>query len=173
MFTAHQIANQFLLLAAAEGRSVTPLQLIKLVYFAQGWNLAFRKRALVSESIEAWKYGPVIPALYRDVRDFKDQPIPGLLRDSRTGRTDFPLLPDSPEGDEARALVQEVWSKYKKFNGVQLSVISHRSDSPWSVVTRAGQDARNQVISDVEIERHFSQTLTEAKQAEHGAASAM
>jgi uncharacterized phage-associated protein len=58
---AHTVANRFLELAEAEGRSLTPLQLMKLVYIAHGWMLGIHQRPLIKDHIEAWKLGPVIP----------------------------------------------------------------------------------------------------------------
>lgn len=45
-------------------RSITTLQLQKLVYYAQAWSLAWDGRPLFDDKIEAWQNGPVVPRLY-------------------------------------------------------------------------------------------------------------
>ncbi len=59
-FAARQVANWFIERAAQEGEYLTQLKLQKLVYMAHGWNLALLGKPLISENIEAWKWGPVI-----------------------------------------------------------------------------------------------------------------
>ena len=65
---ARAVANEFIHLAKADGRSLTPLQLIKLTYIAHGWMLTLYGRPLIVDEVEAWKYGPVIPDLYQATR---------------------------------------------------------------------------------------------------------
>jgi len=43
---------------------ITASKLQKLVYYCQAWHLVWTETPLFSEKIEAWKNGPVIPALY-------------------------------------------------------------------------------------------------------------
>lgn len=65
-YSAKAVANEFLHLAKDEGRSVTPMQLLKLVYFAYGWYWAFADDRLLDERVQAWKYGPVVPSVYHE-----------------------------------------------------------------------------------------------------------
>lgn len=37
----------------------------QLLYYAQGWSLAWRQKPLFEDEIEAWDIGPVIPEIYR------------------------------------------------------------------------------------------------------------
>ena len=48
--------------------SMTAMKLEKLVYYCQCWHLARAGQALFSDPIEAWKQGPVVPALYQKHR---------------------------------------------------------------------------------------------------------
>ena len=44
---------------------ISAIKLEKLVYYCQAWSLVWDEQPLFPEPIEAWRYGPVIPALYR------------------------------------------------------------------------------------------------------------
>lgn len=48
------VANYFIEKSIESGNSVSPLQLIKLVYIAHGWTLALYKRPLINETVEVW-----------------------------------------------------------------------------------------------------------------------
>ena len=82
--SARAVANELIELAKQEGRAFTPLQLLKLVYIAHGWMLGLRQKPLIRDRIEAWKYGPVIPALYHDLKrygaDFVQAPISSIFK---------------------------------------------------------------------------------------------
>lgn len=47
-----------------EGDAISNLVLHKLLYYAQGFHLALSGAPLFPESVEAWMYGPVVPAVY-------------------------------------------------------------------------------------------------------------
>lgn len=66
MRDAREIANLFIDLANENEDSITNSSLNKLLYLAQGWSLALLDRPLFSDEIEAWEFGPVIPAIYSD-----------------------------------------------------------------------------------------------------------
>ena len=82
---------------------MTAMRLHKLLYYCQGWHLAWYGRPLFADRIEAWKYGPVVPAVY-------DQPR-GKGRDP---------LPDAGDPDgmsaAARESVEQVWSHYRQLS---------------------------------------------------------
>ena len=59
-YSASHVANFMLDKADQEGRPVTQMKLLKLVYIAYGWYLSLVNKKLFSEEIYAWKHGPVI-----------------------------------------------------------------------------------------------------------------
>jgi uncharacterized phage-associated protein len=63
-----QVADAILKIAKEQGKPLTPLKLMKLVYIAHGWHMAIENQDLFNNRIEAWKYGPVIPDLYQVTR---------------------------------------------------------------------------------------------------------
>jgi uncharacterized phage-associated protein len=56
MHSSINVAKWFVDKAAKEGKTLTPLQLMKLVYIAHGWMLGTYGRPLIKDRIEAWKY---------------------------------------------------------------------------------------------------------------------
>ena len=44
--------------------TMTTMKLQKLVYYCQAWALVWDDEPLFPETIKAWAYGPVVPALY-------------------------------------------------------------------------------------------------------------
>jgi uncharacterized phage-associated protein len=60
-----EIANEFIRLAAADGRTFDQLQLHALVYIAHGWHLALNGEPLTGDRPEAWDFGP----MYRRLAD--------------------------------------------------------------------------------------------------------
>lgn len=60
MYSSFDIAKKILKLAKKDGVSVDTMKLLKLVYITHGWYLGFNEEPLISDEIQAWKYGPVI-----------------------------------------------------------------------------------------------------------------
>jgi len=97
--------------------SVTAMQLEKLVYYCQCWHLARQRNPLFDEQIEAWRQGPVVPALYaQHRRRYKIDTWP-------RGRG------SALEADEM-ASVEWVIGKYGHFSPVELSRMTH-NELPW------------------------------------------
>ena len=82
MTSVYTVANVLLSTARAQQKSLTPLQLMKLAYMSHGWMLAMTGKPLFNNRIEAWKYGPVIPDLYTQIKKYGSNPmvIPPKLR---------------------------------------------------------------------------------------------
>ena len=154
-YDARAVANYFLDLAKAEGIPITPMGLQKLVYFAHGWMLAFYGRPLISDRIEAWDYGPVIPVLYHQFKRFGNLPITEpaldvLVAPGIAPRLKKPEIPKYEDPDAAR-LLDQVWDAYKGFTGIQLSNMTHAPGSPWSQARKSDQP----FIDDESIKRYF------------------
>lgn len=67
-YSAKAIANKFLDIAESEGAKIDPMKMQKLVYIAHGWGLGFLGEPLITQDIEAWKYGPIISDLYHEFK---------------------------------------------------------------------------------------------------------
>lgn len=155
---AGAVANYFLDKAAEEGRSLTPMQLIKLVYVAHGWHLAVFEKPLISEPVSAWRYGPVIQSLYHQLKQYGRGPITGRAS-TFEGRT--PILDASPE---SQALLDRVWQIYGRYTGSQLMNLTHTAGTPWWVTweQNGGKSRPHARIDDALILDHFKNKMQAA-----------
>ena len=151
MYTALTIADEILKIAKRKGLSLTPMQLMKLVYISHGWALAVLKEDLFSDRIEAWKFGPVIPGLYQATKQYGRNTIPLDLIDEGS---------KSNVNDNVRVFLEDVVSKYGNLNGIQLSNLTHRPGTPWEQVYRDGM--MNIEIPDNVIRDHYVEKLNDS-----------
>lgn len=108
MYDVHTVADAILKIAKKNGKELTPMQLMKLVYIAHGWSLAIYGSGLFSNRIEAWRYAPVIPDLYQSTKQFGRNSIP------------FDLIDDSEAlgvSEKDESLLRDVFEKYGQFTG--------------------------------------------------------
>lgn len=130
MPTAVSVANFFVKRADQDGRVITPLQLMKLVYIAHGWHLAVLHRELFDEPVKAWQYGPVVPSVYHAFKGFGSGVITelGKIPDGWTGQLTVPHEHlDGPSED----LLERVWQQYCDYSAGQLVHLTHQPGTPW------------------------------------------
>jgi uncharacterized phage-associated protein len=125
------VANCFIELAMNDGNSLTPMQLLKLTFLAHGWMLGLHGRGLIADRIEAWKYGPVIPVLYRSVKKYGADPVTDELPAPRHERLDRIQID----------IIKQVYRIYGHLSGPKLSNLTHEVGSPWSSVYDVGTQA--------------------------------
>lgn len=150
MHDSRMIANEFLSLASKENKPLTIMQVLKLVYIAHGWSLGLYSRPLISDEVEAWQYGPVIPRLYQAIKDYRHDYI------SEAIRTDSNTSLDEREG----RLVAEVYEIYGGKSGPALSRITHAKGTPWDLVYEPG--AFGMVIPNDLIHDHYTRLANKA-----------
>ena len=128
-YDSRAIANRILDIAQRKGRSLTIMQLVKLIYFAQGWYLAFTDRPLTSNSAQAWQYGPVYPLVYKVYSGAGSRPITGPILNKSTGE---PYKADLSEEEED--LLEWIVDEYGAMHAFDLSKQTHADDGPWKAV---------------------------------------
>lgn len=128
---------------------VTNLKLQKLVYFAQGFVLAYLNYPLFVEDIEAWTYGPVIPRLYRMLRDNGDdtlQDVPWVAADH------------VEKGSDPAKRIDQMLELIGTMKAGELVNLSHAENSPWYITWNRGY-GRCDVISLWLMLRYFKTVL--------------
>ena len=133
MLSAKDVAEYFLTLANPEvGDHISNLKLQKLVYYAQGFNLAIFDEPLFPENIYAWEHGPVIPALYHEYKEYGAGNIP------TPQGVDF-----SKFNEDTQELLDEIHSVYGQYAAWKLRNMTHE-EPPWKEAYEAGHSTISQ-----------------------------
>jgi len=157
------IANEFL-----EKSDLTQMQLQKLVYIAHGWTLALTDEALVSEEPRAWDYGPVFPGLREHVKYAGKEPLRSRIH--KNDNNPFAFFENKDRGEpykavltaDERLILDTVWDRYGHLSAFDLSNLTHRNGTPWSIVYRSPA-GRSSPISNRLIKEHYLEIAKQAK----------
>ncbi|MCL1922730.1 MAG: DUF4065 domain-containing protein [Propionibacteriaceae bacterium] len=120
------------------------VQAQKLVYYAQGWNLAWDGGPLFDEAIEAWEMGPVIRSL--------------------RGGMDSPEQPSEELGlsDQQQENIRAVVDFYGALTGVELKELTH-TETPWAQTYAEKEEKGTSVIpTDLMREEYSRQSAQDA-----------
>lgn len=124
---AQIVAEQILWARRDDSDRTTTMHILKLSYICHGWMLGIHGEPLVLESAEAWRYGPVIPEVYHRYKSFRGNPIDAVpidrTRDMNKNQVD---------------MIEAVLDAYREYSAWQLSVITHKPGTPWSMVYNRG-----------------------------------
>lgn len=132
------VAKYMLDHAHSLGMTITPMQLLKLVYIAHGWMLGRHGRPLFPEKVQAWQYGPVVPEVYQAVKQFGSNPISSI-----------PNVHPFSFDEEERNVMDFVTKNYGGANGIVLSTATHQPGTPWHqtwMVTKNSAPISNDLI---------------------------
>ena len=148
MHDPRAIANQFIQLSH---QNLTLMQLLKLSYFAHGFNLAILKKPLSNELAEAWKFGPVFPSIYHE---FKFQGS-GPIKESAVEDDGEALIQGDFRNEELQ-LMEVVHQIYGSLGGWELSALTHKEKTPWYEAWNGEGKAKDNVqINNDLIKNHF------------------
>lgn len=125
MYDARQIANWFILRAREDGRKLSIMQLLKLVYIAHGWHLEMRGYPLFRNKIEAWRHGPVIPDVYHALRN------QGVTVQNPAIGFSTEMFPQTYQG-----FLNEIYKIYGDMDAFHLSDLTHKPGGPWDIATK-------------------------------------
>ena len=129
MQSAIKVGKYFVDKANKNGSTdMTALKLQKMVYIAHGWMLGIHGEPLVSEDVEAWRYGPVIPELYREIKHFGRSHIQSL---DEKYKAEF--------SDKEEKIMDKTYEVYSQYSGPQLVTLTHKKETPWYEVAKGGK----------------------------------
>lgn len=146
------IANAVLDEAARQGKQLTIMQMLKLVYISHGWSLGLLNEPLVNQQPEAWQHGPVFPSVYRAFRQYGSNPISAKATDP------FGQVYDAPLSSGQKQIVESVVTNYGGMHAFTLSGITHQPGTPWSDTYKSGASAE---IPDRIIADHYKKLARE------------
>lgn len=159
--TPLSVANYFIQKSIDEGKLITSMKLVKLVYIAHGWHLGLFKKPLLPESAQAWTYGPVIPTIYHKFKHYGNTSITelesGPLHDNKFS-IGYPTVND----DNLKLFLNQIWESYKGFSAIELSSMTHKEGTPWFITWHNNGGKSNSTIpipNDL-IESHYQSKAT-------------
>lgn len=125
-YNVYEIANLILRLAnnVYGSEPISNMKLQKLLYYEQGYHLAYFDEPLFDEDIEAWKFGPVVPQIYEKYKCHSDKPI--LPEDGEV----------SIEGEHYE-LFYNVFTFFNRFSAFGLMEKTH-TENPWLMTSKNG-----------------------------------
>ncbi len=124
-----ELAAIVLSLAKRDGIGLTPMKLVKLCYILNGWYLGFHGKPLFNERIEAWRYGPVMPELYHSTKIYGRDEIPfDFVSNFEQTKSKSNYKPKELN------FIERIYAVYKNKTAIELSMLTHTADSPWSQV---------------------------------------
>ena len=115
----------------------TPFQLIKLVFISHGRTLGVKDNPLIRDRIEAWKYGPVIPVLYHELKMWGDGKVQNLHYCGTKPRQDtnfdnhLERLFSGVISDDERSIIDLTVEHYGGWSFSDLQRMCHEPGSPW------------------------------------------
>ncbi len=140
------IANQILWLR--HEIDTTPMHVLKLVYICHGWMLGMHGSPLITEPVEAWTYGPVVPTVYHQYKKYGGGTI---LEETKATNRHKDL--NATMND----LVQTVESVYRTCTAYQLSALTHQPNTPWDITRR--KTGIGSAIPNNLIKKHYEDML--------------
>lgn len=119
-YKVEDIANKILFEATDEegGDLICNMKLQKMLYYMQGFYLAYFDKPFFKEEVEAWMYGPVVPTIYDKYKKHEKKGI------SYNG--EVITLINKEEG----GLFDEVYHVYNQYSAIGLMDRTH-SEKPW------------------------------------------
>ncbi|WP_050181290.1 Panacea domain-containing protein [Domibacillus robiginosus] len=130
--------------------AVTPLKLQKLLYYCQGWHMAFSNgEALFEDDIVAWEHGPVVRDIYFEYKDYRYLTIPAKPFHNKT-KKGKPIFTKRQQ-----EILNSVWDAYGQYDGKYLEELTHQ-EKPWLTTPR------DSIIQKRKISKFFFQLAQEA-----------
>lgn len=131
------IANKLLVMSEEAGELMTNMKLQKMLYYQQGFHLAYFGTSLFEDEIEAWMYGPVVPKVYNSYKQFGKECLVGDKENVI-----------SLQEEQEEALFAEVMRVYGKYSAIGLMEMTHE-EMPWkSTPTGEGNIIAKQKMKD-------------------------
>jgi uncharacterized phage-associated protein len=139
---AQDVADYFLANVDEDsGDNISNLKLQKLLYYAQGFHLAMQGKSLFTDSILAWKHGPVVRPIWLK---YKPCGFNAIARPKKYDPHDY--------APEVREVLDAVYATYGQFTAKRLEQMTHE-EPPWQ------KTRRNSTISVVLLQDYFSELV--------------
>lgn len=119
----------------AQRTNMGVMKLQKILYYVQGYSLAWTGKSPFPEAPEAWTNGPVYPQVRNDARE-------GFFQ---ANNADVSIL-----SEDTKAIIAAVIDRFRYHTGKQLANLTHQ-EPPW-IKARAGIPAQERSNSMVNVQ---------------------
>ena len=136
MYDALEVARHIVNYCNEKNYSISNLKLQKLLYFVQAYFLIASpdKKPCFWDTIEAWDFGPVVPNVYSEFKQFGGTNIPkiSVYYDSSLGSfyADPIQFKDDKITKNDKKLIDDVIEKFKLYTASDLVTLTH-AQAPW------------------------------------------
>ena len=155
MTTAIQIAD-WLVMYRAEvvGAPIDAMSLEKHLFYGQGFHLAVNRAPLFNETIEAWRDGPVVPAVWRRYHNYGGRPI--MEPDANPGSVSF----------NTQLFLADLVVFLSSHTAPELSLATH-AEEPWINARKPFSrfDPSNVPLDSDQLLTYFSKLISEGEDA--------
>lgn len=156
MTTALEIADWLVRYRAEDaGAPIDAMSLQKHLFYAQGFHLATAHEPLFPDEMQAWRNGPVVPAVYQRYKQFGAAPIEQPL-----GGTPTSL------GSSTEEFLCSIVAFLAPYTAIALSDATH-CEEPWLEARRGYRrwDPSNKPIPHKGLAEHFGRLIDDGENA--------
>lgn len=141
-----------------KGDTVSHKKLQKLIYYVEAWNLVHLETSLLDEDFEAWVHGPVVPELYRELKEFGFNNFEVVNDQFDTVDKEIEaLIKKNDLSENQLELIYSVLNKYSGLSSLELELLTH-NEAPW-IEARQGyapHQSCNNIISKVRMKEFYT-----------------
>jgi len=158
---ATALANYFIDLAKKDKIDLFQFGLMKRVYIAHGFHLAYYGTSALDERfdvVEAWKNGPVIPSIYHSFKYNGSRPIIDksvfVCIENGNIKVETPALSDKEK--DIKFIAEFVWERYTGMSDAQMIELTHKKGTPWDWCYIEG---KNNPIPDILTKEYYKKLI--------------
>lgn len=135
VYSALEVARHIINYSYFSKQYISNLKLQKIMYFVQAEFLISQGRVCFADDIEAWDFGPVVPAVFREFKLFGSFHIPPLKHyyiedESQPFNFRRVVFYDIEITDEDKTVIDEVVDYFADCSSVELTDLTQKQ-LPW------------------------------------------
>lgn len=142
VYKALDIARYIVNYSNKQEYGISNLKLQKILYFVQAEFLALQKKQpCFQEEIEAWGFGPVVPGVYKEFRQYGGSNIPTIQKYIEIDE-DWSIIEKKYDSEcikqEDKNIINKIIDGFADYSASSLVSITHKQD-PWMKTYKKGQ----------------------------------
>ena len=160
VYSALDVARYIINYANDHNMIISNLKLQKILYFVQ-LEFLLNGKTCFNDNIEAWDFGPVIPDVYHEFKQYGAFAIPKIsyVYDDSDGLFNLKKISYKPQIEECdKKIIEDVVNECNQYSAGQLVEITH-NQSPWK---ETYAPYKNKTISIDSLE-NFINSINEVK----------